>query len=168
LDQRKRRSAFFCSSSYSASNPTVLTAVADVANIPVGARVSGAGVGREVYVTAKNTGTQTLTLSHPLYAAAGTQTYTFTRYKYILDFSGFAQLDRMNLDELEIQCNGDASAVLLPPSGNTFHIRDCYVIKPKDRGVTSIGTGCQDLLMTAVSSYRTKYRCGRRIGPRSR
>ena len=132
---------------YQVSNPKTLTGVVNVANIPVGSLVQGTGVGREVYVTERNVGAGTLTLSQALYGAAGTQVYTFTRFKYVLDFSGFVQLDRMNLDDLEIQCNGYASAVILAPSGNTFHIRDCYVIKPKHRGVTSIGNGCQDLLI---------------------
>ncbi|MFB9223145.1 hypothetical protein [Paracoccus cavernae] len=28
-----------------------------------------------------------------------------------------------------------------------FHLRDCYVTRPKDRGITSIGRGCQDMLV---------------------
>lgn len=130
---------------YSTANPLVLSAVADVANVPVGARVTGNGVGREVYVTAKNIGAGTLTLSQPLYGGSGTQVFTFTRYKYVLDFSGFAALSRFNLDDVEFLCNGIASCILLAPSGETFHLRDCYVTKPKDRGITSIGSGCQDL-----------------------
>lgn len=133
--------------SYDPADPRTLTGVADVANIAVGSLVQGNGVGREVYVRSKNVGAGTLTLSQPLYGATGTQVFTFTRFKYVLDFSGFVQLDRMNLDDMEIQCNGFASAIMLPPVGNTFHIRDCYVIRPRDRGVTSIGRGCQDMLI---------------------
>lgn len=130
---------------YSAADPKTLTGVANVANVPVGALVQGVGVGREVYVTAVNVGSATLTLSQPLYGAPGTQTYTFTRFKYLLDFSGFAQLDRMNLDDVDLQCNGVASGVLLAPSGSIFQMRDCYVTRPKDRGITSIGNGCQGI-----------------------
>ena len=132
---------------YAAGNPNTLTAVANVANVPVGALVQGTGVGREVYVTAKNVGAATLTLSQGLYAAPGTQTYTFTRFKYVLDFSNFAQLDKMILDDLDIQCNGVASAIMLAPSGQTFQIRDSYITSPKDRGITSSGTGCQGMLI---------------------
>ena len=132
---------------YSAGNPNTLTAVANVANVPVGALVQGTGVGREVYVTSKNVGAATVTLSQGLYGAPGTQTYTFTRFKYVLDFSNFAQLDKMILDDLDIQCNGVASAIMLAPSGQTFQIRDSYITSPKDRGITSSGTGCQGMLI---------------------
>jgi hypothetical protein len=132
---------------YNPASPTTLTAVANIANVPVGSLVTGAGVGREIYVTAKNTGASTLTLSQPLYDAAGTQVFTFTRFKYILDFSNFAQLDKMNVDDIEFQCNGVASGIMLAPAGETFNMRDCYVSRPRDRGITSIGTGCQDLLV---------------------
>ncbi|MEZ5888046.1 MAG: glycosyl hydrolase family 28-related protein [Paracoccaceae bacterium] len=133
--------------SYSAASAKTLSAVANIANVPVGALVTGAGVGREVYVTAKNVGNGTLTLSQPLYGAPGTQTYTFTRFKYVLDFSGFAQIEKMILDDIDIQCNGQASAVMLAPSGGIFQMRDCFVTAPKDRGVTSIGDGCQGMLI---------------------
>ena len=133
--------------SYSAGAPNMLTSVVNVANVPVGALVQGAGVGREIYVTAKNVGAGTLTISQPLYGAPGTQAYTFTRFKYVLDFGGFAQLDKMNLDDLDIQCNGVASGILLAPSGLIFQIRDSYITSPKDRGITSTGTGCQGMLI---------------------
>lgn len=132
---------------YIAASPNTLTSVVNVTNILVGSLVQGVGVGREVYVTAKNVGAATVTLSQPLYGAAGTQNYTFTRFKYVLDFSGFAQLDKMNIDDIELQCNGIASGILLAPSGLIFQIRDSYISSPKDRGITSIGTGCQGMLI---------------------
>ena len=132
---------------YSSTSPLVLSAVTDVANVPVGARVSGTGVGREVYVTGKNVAAGTLSISHPLYAGSGTQVFTFTRFKYILDFSGFAQLSRFNIDDVEFLCNGFGSCILLAQSGDTFQLRDCSVVRPRDRGITSIGTGCQSLLI---------------------
>jgi len=130
---------------YSPSDPKTLTAVANVANIQVGSLVVGAGVGREVYVRAKNVGAGTVTLNHALYGAPSTQTYTFKRFKYALDFSGFVKMSRFELDEVEIQCNGDASAVMLPLDGRMFQVRDSSIVKPKDRGITSVGIGCQDL-----------------------
>jgi len=131
--------------SYSAGNPLQLTSVTNVANIPVGAQVSGNGVGREVYVKATNPGAGTVTLSQPLFAPNATQSYTFTRYKYVLDFSGFTKLSKFTLSDIELQCNGDASGILLAPAGETFHLKDSFVTKPEHRGITSIGTGCQDL-----------------------
>jgi hypothetical protein len=130
---------------YDAGTPLTLTAVANVANVEVGSLVTGAGVGREVYVTAKNVGAGTVTLSQPLHAAPTSQTYTFSRFRYVLDFSGFAKLSKFTLTDVEIHCEGVASGILLAPSGETFHLKDCFVTKPKDRGVTSHGTGCQDL-----------------------
>ena len=60
--------------------------MANIANIAVGSLVEGTGVGREVYVKEVNVGSQSLTLSQPLYGAAGTHQFTFTRFKYLPDF----------------------------------------------------------------------------------
>lgn len=132
---------------YAVANQLRLTGVANIAAVPVGARVSGTGVGREVYVVSKDTGAGTLTLSKPLWAAAGTRTFTFDRYAYMLDFSGFTSLSKFEITDIEFQCNGYASAVLLAPSGDTFRLSDCVFTKPRDRGVTSIGSGCQGMFV---------------------
>lgn len=132
---------------YSAANERVLTGVVNIANVPVGSLVTGTGVGREVYVTSVNVGAGTVALSQPLYGAAGTQIYTFTRFKYVLDFGGFASLSKMTLDDIELQCNGIASGILLSPSGSMFQIRDCHITRPRDRGVTSAGDGCQGMMI---------------------
>ncbi len=130
---------------YAPSNPTTLTNVVDVANVLVGSRVEGSGVGREVYVTSKNVGAKTVKLSNPLFDAAGTQNFTFRRYKYLLDFSGFDSLSQMVLDDIDFQCNSLCSGVLLAPDGIAFQIKDCAITKPAHRGITSHGTGCQGL-----------------------
>lgn len=132
---------------YSPATPTRLTAVANVANIPVGARISGTGVGREVYVTARNIGTGTLDLSQPLFGAAGTRTFTFDRYRYLLDFSGFDGLSRFEIEGLEFGCNGLASGIMIPRGGLIFQIENCVFNRPKDRGITSIGTGCAGMFV---------------------
>ena len=132
---------------YSPTNARELTAVANIANIPVGSLVQGNGVGREVYVTSKNVGAQTLRLSAQLHDAAGTQVYTFKRFKYILDFSGFAQISRLSLADVELQCSGECSGILLPPAGTGFHLRDSFIIRPKDRGITSHGDGDQGMMI---------------------
>ncbi|MDQ2093491.1 glycosyl hydrolase family 28-related protein [Rhodalgimonas zhirmunskyi] len=133
--------------SYSASNNKVLSGVENAANIPVGALVEGNGVGREVYVRAVNVGAQQITLSDELYDAEGTQTFTFRRFKYMLDFSGFADLDKMTIRDVEFNCRGRASGVMLATAGLIFQVRDCYFTKPKDRGLTSPGEGSQGLLV---------------------
>lgn len=133
--------------SYDPGDPLRLTGVANVANIPVGALVEGAGVGREVYVRARNVGTQEITLSMPLHDAAGSQEFTFRRFKYILDFTGFDQLSKFSMSDIEFQCNGRASAVILAPTGLIFQLRDCFITRPMDRGLSSIGIGCQGMLI---------------------
>lgn len=132
---------------YSASNSLQITGVTDVANIKVGSLITGTGVGREIYVKSVNVGAQTVTISLPFYAAEGTQEFTFKRFKYVLDFSGFANLDKLVLSDIEFQCAGYASAILLAPEGLTFHVRDCFITKPKNRGITSPGRGCQGMLI---------------------
>ena len=130
---------------YSIADPKTLTAVADVANIQVGSLIQGTGVGREVYVRSKNVGAGTITLNHALYDADGTQNFTFKRFKYMLDFSGFVKMSRFEIADLEFMCRGEASAVMLSPDGRMFQMRDSSVTRPKDRGITSIGLGCQDI-----------------------
>lgn len=133
--------------SYDASNPLKLTNVGNIANVPVGALITANGVGREVYVSAVNVGAQEVTLSKPLYDAEGTQSYTFRRFKYLLDFSGFSRLDKFEMSDIEFQCWGDCSGILLAPTGVIFHLRDCFITRPKDRGITSHGSGCQGMLI---------------------
>jgi hypothetical protein len=125
-----------------------LGSVADVANIPIGSLLTGPlGVGREVYVTGKNISAGKLFLSRPLWGAPAQQIYTFRRFKYVLDFSGFSTLQRFVLSDIEFLCAGKASGVLLPMGGIIFHIRDCFFTGPKDRGITSADDGCQGLLI---------------------
>ena len=121
--------------------------MANIANIPVGALVEGLGVGREIYVRAKNVSAQELTLSGALFDADGTQNFSFTRFKYLLDFSGFEKLGKFSLQNIEFQCNSKASGVMLARTGIIFHVKDCFITRPKYRGLTSIGTGCQGMLI---------------------
>lgn len=113
----------------------------------VGSLVEGGGVGREVYVSSVNVGAKIVYLSVPLYDAEGTQNFTFRRFKYLLDFSGFQSLSQFVLDDIEFQGNGFASGVMLAQSGITFQVRDSFFTRPKDRGLTSIGTGCQGMMV---------------------
>ncbi|MFN3641653.1 MAG: glycosyl hydrolase family 28-related protein [Gemmobacter sp.] len=133
--------------SYATANPTVLTGVANVANIPVGALVTGTGVARETYVRARNIAAGTVELSVPPGSTAGTRTYTFTRFRYLLDFSGFGRLDRFELTDLDLACDGAASAIMLAPAGLTFRLHGCTITRPRDRAITSIGDGCQGMLI---------------------
>ncbi len=132
---------------YSATNHRELTNVTNIASIPVGSLVEGNGVGREIYVTSVNIGAETLELSRPLYDAEGSQVFTFTRFQYMLDFSGYQKLSQFILDDIEFQGRGVASGIMMAPDGFTFHVRDCFVNKPKDRGITSPGRGCQGMMI---------------------
>ncbi|MBE9636606.1 right-handed parallel beta-helix repeat-containing protein [Salipiger mangrovisoli] len=132
---------------YSASNPWQLTNVSNIANIEVGSLVTGAGVGREIYVKEKSVGAATITLSQPLSDAVGTQAYTFTRFRYLLDFSGFTKLEKFEIEDVEFQCSELASGVMLPPAGTVNVIRDCVFNRPGHRAITSPGDGCQGMLI---------------------
>ncbi|WP_299350955.1 right-handed parallel beta-helix repeat-containing protein [uncultured Shimia sp.] len=133
--------------SYSVSNDRTLSNVTNVANVQIGSLVTGNGVGREVYVRGKNEATQELTLSQPLFDAVGTQNYTFTRYKYVLDFSGFAKLSSFVISDVDFLCNSKASGILMAIKGLIFHVKDCFFTEPKHRGITSPGDGCKGMLI---------------------
>lgn len=132
---------------YSPSNNVTLTGVANVANVPVGALVEGTGVGREVYVRSKNIAAGTVELSQPLWGAAGTRTYTFRRFKYMLDFGGFDLLSRFEIEDVEFNTLGQCSGVMLPITGSTFRFMSNTFNRPLDRGITSVGTGCQGMFV---------------------
>lgn len=138
---------FTAQGTYSSANGFKLTGVANIASIPVGALVEGNGVGREVYVRSKNVAAQEITLSQKPYDAEGTQNYTFRRFKYVLDFSGMEDLDRFSIKDVEFRLQGEASGIILAPTGLIFSVENCFFTGPKDRGITSPGEGCQGMLV---------------------
>lgn len=138
---------FSSGATYSPSDARKLTGVSNVASIPVGSLVQGNGVGREVYVRDKDVGRQEITLNKPLYDGEGRQTFTFIKFKYLIDFSGFNSLSKFVMADIEFQCNNRASGIMLARGGISFHVRDCFISRPSNRGITSIGTGCQGLLV---------------------
>lgn len=131
--------------SFSQTNPTRLTGIANVAAIEVGSLVTGAGVGREVYVVEVDAPSGTITLNHPLFGAQASQSYTFKRFRYLLDYSGFSTMSRQVLSEVEFLCVRNASAVMLAKRGIAWHIHDCWFVRPKDRGITSYNEGCNGI-----------------------
>jgi hypothetical protein len=131
---------------WSVNDPRKLTNIANVAQIPVGSLVTGAvGVGREVYVRARDIAAGTITLSLPLGVPPQTQSYGFRRFKYLLDFSGFQNLQRFVITDIEFLCADRASAIMLPIDGLVVQVQDCFFTGPKDRGITSPGEACQGL-----------------------
>ncbi len=129
---------------FNVAQPLQLSAVTNIAAIPVGSRISGTGVGREVYVTSKNVSAGTLELSRPLFLA-GTRSFTFNRFQHMLDFSGFDLNSKFELNNIEFLCNGVASCINLAKTGSVFRVFNCTINRPKDKGITSIGRGCQDM-----------------------
>ncbi|MDZ7905883.1 MAG: right-handed parallel beta-helix repeat-containing protein, partial [Cypionkella sp.] len=104
----------------------------------MGARISGNGVGREVYVTSKNVGAGTLEISRPLFQT-GTRTLTFSRFQYMLDFSGFDKHSKFEINNVEFLCGGYASCINLGIEGSVFRLTNCTINRPKDKGITSTG-----------------------------
>jgi len=143
--------------SYSTGTPTTLSGVANIANIDVGSLVTGNGVGREVYVASKDEGAGTITLSQKLINPASNQSYTFERFKYLLDFSGFAGISRFQITNIEFACLGRCSGIMLPETGYAWHIHDCWFLKPKDRGLTSYNTGCYGMSLYNNEWYSSEY-----------
>lgn len=131
--------------SYTDENPLELTDVTNVATIAKGSLIEGFGVGRDVYVQEVNVAAQTLTLSQPLGRATARQFYTFTRYKYLLDFSNVERINSFNIDDIEFLGNGRANGIMLPPVGIAWGVRDCWFSRPFTRAITSIGTACQGI-----------------------
>lgn len=121
--------------------PACLTMIETVADIPMGSHVSGEGVGREVYVVAVDRARGCLTLSTPLRAARERGKYTFTRYAYALDLSQLSQRMALDLEEMQIECAGEASGVLLGPDIPAVRISACTIHAPRDRGISAPGAG---------------------------
>lgn len=132
---------------YSPSDSLKLTNVANIENIEPGSVVEGNGVGREVYVADVDIPGEEITLSQQLYDAAGTQNFTFRRFKYMLDFSGFEKLSKFSVYNVEFQASGECSCVMLPQTGTGFHFRDCFFSRPKDRGISSLSKGDQGMIV---------------------
>lgn len=124
-----------------ASGQKTLTNVSNAGDIPRGALVTGNGVGREIYVRDVNAAAGEITLSKPLHGAAGSQSYTFTRFPYLLDFTGFNFLSNFEISQVSFDGAGVASCMILPPDGFNWRIFDSWFLRPKDRGLTSCGNG---------------------------
>ena len=130
---------------YNPANKTQLSNVVNVSQIPVGSLVEGTGVGREIYVRSTNVAAGTIELSKPLYGAPAQQTFTFKRFKYLLDFSGFTSLQRFTISNVDFYCEGKCNGIMLAKDGLTFMVKDSYLTRPQDRGITSIGGGCSGM-----------------------
>ena len=136
-----------CDAQWSAARPDLLTAVSDVAEVAVGAHVSGPDVPRETYVCARDIAARTVTLNVPLPTGPTERRLTFTRAGYLLDFSGIDTLRDLTLSNLHLRGNGVASGVMLAARGAGLRLQDCTIEGAGRRALTSIGTGCADLVL---------------------
>lgn len=133
--------------SYSIANPLRLDNVANIANVPVGARLSGTGVGREVYVRSKSLAASRVMLNLALHGGSGTRSYTFEKFQHMLDLSGFERLERFEIADVEFLCKGEAGAISLPTDQGIFQAKGCTFNRPFPKAITSIGDGCQGMLV---------------------
>ncbi len=131
--------------SYSSANPLQLTNVRNIGTIAAGSLIEGFGVGREVYATSVDVNAETITLSQPLFRARANQSYTFTRFKYMLDFSGFERVSSFNIDGVQFDGDEVACGVLLPNDGIWWIIRNCWFTRTGLRAITSPGEACQGI-----------------------
>lgn len=120
------------------SGTQTLAGLSTTAGIAPGMLVEGEGVGREVYVVSVDTANDSVALNQPLHSASAPQGFTFTRFKYLLDFLGFDDLKRIVIEDVEFWGRGLASGIMLPPEGIAWHISDCWFLDPADRAITSI------------------------------
>lgn len=130
---------------HSAKAPAVLSDLSAQVAVPAGALAEGGGIGREVFVAATEPERGMLRLSRPPWGAAARGSYTFRRFRYAIDLSGFERLSGLTLDGVTVECGGVASAVLLPSDGAEFAARDCRFVGIGHRGISSPGTGCREL-----------------------
>ncbi len=122
-----------------------LTNVTNISQIEVGSYVEAPGVGREIYVAAKDESNQRLQLNRPLFGVNSSQTYTFTRFKFMLDFSELQNLRNFDFHNLKFDGNGNASMILLPFAGRGNRITHCFFRDPKHRVICSYALGCAGL-----------------------
>ncbi|WP_298919418.1 glycosyl hydrolase family 28-related protein [uncultured Roseobacter sp.] len=136
-----------CTATVSKKDQHILEAAGEIIDVPVGALVQAQGVGPEIYVRAVDPARHRIALSAPLEASDTPREFSFTRFKYLLDFSGIEKLSGLALQDIELICNNVASGIMLSASGQAFQLKDCAFSRPGDRGVTSTGEGCSQLLV---------------------
>ncbi len=130
------------SASYSSSKRRELSNVDKIEQIEVGSLIQGAGIGREVYVVSVDVAGKKITTSSDLRQPASRQSYQFSRFRFMLDFSGLNKVWRMELRDLDFDCHALASSIMLPHIGISNRIIGCWFRQPKDRAICSHHEGC--------------------------
>lgn len=136
-----------CQARYDPADPLVLTGLRDLDQIAPGALVQGSGVPGDIYVSGRDVAAGSLSLSAPLDGVTGAHEFTFTRFRYLLDFSGLTALHRLALCDVQLLCDGQASGIMMALEGAHFTLRDSVIRDVRDRGLTSAGTGCAGLVL---------------------
>ncbi|WP_299917349.1 glycosyl hydrolase family 28-related protein [uncultured Roseobacter sp.] len=150
------------SATYDKDQPTSLTGVENLSRISIGALVETEESDHEIFVGARDTAAQQVTLSGRLPLESGAHMITFRRSKYLLDFSKVERLNDLTLSDVEFQCEAHANGVLLAASGRNFQMKDCAIGEPRERGLTSPGQGCSNLVLDRTDIVTRRGR-GRKI-----
>ena len=122
----------------------VTITLADTKGITRGMHISGPGLSRETYVTEVINGTE-IGINTYAISAQSNQQYTFTKFAYLLDFSGFDQLTKLNIDHVNFSLNGMISGMMLGNDGIGNHIENNWFVDPKNRGITDFNGGAKGI-----------------------
>lgn len=128
--------------SWSRDDANKLTNVANIDQIQMGSLVQGTGVGREVYVMSVDKTAKTLVLSAEISKAASSQDYTFVRFKFMIDCSGFTNLGRFEMSDMVFACGNRCSVWMLAQFGRDCRLANSWISDPKDRAICSFNEGC--------------------------
>ena len=125
-----------------ATGDSKLTNVQNIGALQRGMLVEGVGVGREIYVRNVDVAAGEVELSKPLFGAAANQSYTFTRFAYLLDFSGYTNLQHFCIEGVSLNGSSAASCLMMPEDGFNWRIHNTRFQRAKNRGLTNCGNGC--------------------------
>lgn len=109
-----------------------------------GMHISGPGLSRETYVTEVINGTD-IGINTYAISAQTNQQYTFTKFGYLLDFSGFNQLSRLSIDHVNFSLRGMVSGIMMGSDGIANHIESNWILDPKNRGITDFNSGARGI-----------------------
>ena len=132
-------------------DPLVLSNVQNISQIDIGSNIHGSGVGRDVFVVDKNESAKTITLNRELYGPPTTQTYTFTRFKFLIDFCEVDEVKYFEMVNIRFQLKARASLIILAKKGIACKMTHLWVQGPKDRGICSYNEGCNGITVESCN-----------------
>lgn len=116
--------------------------LANTTGITAGMMVTGAGLGRELYVKSVDSATQ-VTLNRTAYGTNASTTFTFTEFKYVLDWSGFTTCSRVSIvgNQFNLASTNPACVLRGPYDGIGWSIKDNTLNNIGERGFTDWNSG---------------------------